>query len=174
MSPVVKMILCLWSKTRAFGHINQLRGVYWMTDDRNLTICSSPHSMGSMEAVLCLKTDYFPWNPGLSPVSQTTSFSKAEGKLHLWLLRRPSVKVRTQGSIDVHPHSEHKVRAHDSHRNRPQELWRACSLCKSEQKSWMHKARTAPGQADLSQLRSLLPVVAWIPAMVPLLINYVS
>lgn len=77
-----------------------------MTDDRNLTICSSPHSMGSMEAVLCLKTDYFPWNPGLSPVSQTTSFSKAEGKLHLWLLRRPSLKVRTQGSIDIHPHSE--------------------------------------------------------------------
>lgn len=142
---------------------------------QNLTICSSPHSMDSMEAVLCLKTDYFPWNPGLSPVSQTTSFSKVEGKLHLWLLRRPSLKVRTQGSIDIHPHSE-AIRwgPMTANRNRPQELRRASSLCKSEQKSWMHKARTAPGQADLSQLLSLLPAVAWIPAMVPLLINYVS
>lgn len=77
------------------------------------------------------------FSSGLSPLSQTTSISQAEGKLYIWLLQ---ISIFQDENPGQHRHSptqwSHRVGPMAADRNRPQELWKAGSLCKSEQKSW--------------------------------------
>lgn len=148
-------------------------------------MCCPPHhlwrlSTGSMETILCLKTDDYPWSAGVSVQvyhQQATPhpFLRLRASCTYGSIRSPSFKMRTQGSTDIHPHSEAIGQGSMAgNRNRPQELWRACSLHRSEQKSQMQTRPEQQGrQMSASCPSLLLPAPDRIPAMVPLLINCV-